>query len=103
MSEEKKVAKDQTPEVINRRTNLNRVIIDTPALLNMVKHCREVEAGAAHGYLMGVMQACKDGKDDGKSDENLVFQQDTLRVTQSIPKASKIQMHGGLFTTEVER
>jgi len=43
------------PEVQNRRTHLNRVIIDTPALLNMVKHCREVEAGAAQGYVMGVM------------------------------------------------
>jgi hypothetical protein len=36
-------------ENLNKRTELNRVIIDTPALLNMVKHCREVEAGMAQG------------------------------------------------------
>lgn len=40
----------------NVRTQLQRVIIDTPALLNMVKHCRESEALNAKGFLMGVLQ-----------------------------------------------
>jgi hypothetical protein len=38
---------------INKRTTLNRIILDTPALLNMVKHCRESDFNAI-GFLMGV-------------------------------------------------
>ena len=40
---------------VNQRTTLNRIILDTPALLNLVKHCRESDINA-HGLLMGVIQ-----------------------------------------------
>lgn len=70
----------------------------------MIKHCREVEAGAAQGYLMGVMQTGKEGKDiDGNVDENLIFNQDTLLVTQTIPKSSKANMQEWWATMEGER
>ena len=51
-------------------------MIDTPALLNLVKHCRDADwkAGAS-GMLMGVL------KDD-----------QTLFITQSMPEVSKTQM-----------
>ena len=39
---------------VNTRTELKRVILETPALLNMVKHCRESQG--AQGYLMGVTE-----------------------------------------------
>ena len=40
--------------VVNKRTTLNRIILDTPALLNMAKHCRESEV-YSQGFLMGVI------------------------------------------------
>ena len=40
------MAADKSSEV-NKRTPLTRVIIDTPALLNMVKHCRESDSMTA--------------------------------------------------------
>jgi hypothetical protein len=36
-----------------QRAHLHRVMIDTPALLNMVKHCREPNA---KGVVMGVLK-----------------------------------------------
>jgi hypothetical protein len=63
-------------EVKNVRTKLNRVIIDTPALLNMVKHCRETEGSNAQGYLMGVLQ-----KQEGET-------ADSLMITQTMPRAN---------------
>ena len=42
------------PEQINTRTELKRVILETPALLNMVKHCRE--SNNSQGFLMGVTE-----------------------------------------------
>lgn len=47
-------------------------MIETPALLNMVKHCCEF-GGFAQGYLMGVML----------EDES------TLHITQTIPKTTR--------------
>lgn len=64
---------------MNKRTILDRVIVDTPALLNMIKHCRE-QQGSAQGLLMGVVQP------------NVGQQTDSLLVTQTMPGASKIQM-----------
>ena len=94
MTEDTKNVESAPEFELSKRIDLNAVIIDTPALLNMVKHCREVEAGAAQGFLMGAMQTGKEGKDaEGKADENLVFNQDTLLVTQTIPKSGKAQMN----------
>lgn len=53
---------------VNQRTTLNRIILDTPALLNLVKHCRESDINA-HGLLMGVTQ------------ENIGQSTDSLLVT----------------------
>jgi hypothetical protein len=40
-----------------QRMNLHRVMIDTPALLNMVKHCREADIKTgARGQLKGVLK-----------------------------------------------
>jgi hypothetical protein len=41
----------------SKRMNIHRVEIDTPALLNMVKHCRgaDIKQGAK-GNLMGVLK-----------------------------------------------
>ena len=51
-------------------------MIDTTALLNMVKHCREADWRAGgQGMLMGVL------KDD-----------DTLMITQTMPEVNKAQM-----------
>ena len=44
-----------TANKVNQRTDLSRVVLDTPALLNMVKHCRESDINA-YGLLMGVTQ-----------------------------------------------
>jgi hypothetical protein len=64
---------------VNKRTCLDRVIIDTPALLNMIKHCRESDTNA-HGLIMGVTQ-----NNVGQSD-------DSLLVTQTLPKSGKSLM-----------
>lgn len=63
-------------EVKNVRTKLHRVIIDTPALLNMVKHCRETDAVNAQGILMGVLQ---------RQEGEIV---DSLMITQTMPRAN---------------
>ena len=65
--------------VVNKRTTLNRIILDTPALLNMVKHCRESET-KSQGLLMGVIQR--------QIGEPL----DSLLVTQTMPRSKKAQM-----------
>lgn len=45
------------------RVHLHRVEIDTPALLNMVKHCRDADVkSGAKGAVMGVL---KDSAQDG--------------------------------------
>ena len=74
----------------NRRTTLRRVVIETPALLNLVKHCRDAETSAAQGFLMGVTKQI-----EGESE-------DSLLVTQTMPKANKAQMAGLLKTLENE-
>ncbi|CDW81205.1 eukaryotic translation initiation factor 3 subunit h-like [Stylonychia lemnae] len=57
------------------RVHLHRVMIDTPALLNMVKHCRDADwRQGGQGNLMGVL------KDD------------TLMITQTMPEVNKSQM-----------
>ena len=61
----------------NKRTNLDRVVIDTPALLNMIKHCRESDNNA-HGLLMGVTS-----KGIGE---------DSLLVTQTMPDSNNKDM-----------
>jgi hypothetical protein len=64
---------------INKRTSLSRIIIDTPALLNMVKHCRESDTNAI-GLLMGVVE-----HQVGQTD-------DSLLVTQTMPRSNNVQM-----------
>ena len=62
--------------------HLHRVMIDTPALLNMVKHCREADVKTGgKGSIMGVL---KDSEADGHE----------LLITQTMPElvGSKIQM-----------
>ena len=76
-------------ENLNKRTDLKRVIIDTPALLNMVKHCREVEAGLAQGQLMGVMRQANQKTAEGNIDSENIFNDETLFVTQVLPKTTK--------------
>ena len=41
---------------VNKRSEIARVIVETPALLNLVKHCRDAESTATttSGFLMGV-------------------------------------------------
>jgi len=82
---------DNKPEAenLNKRTDLKRVIIDTPALLNMVKHCREVEAGLAQGQLMGVMRQANQKTAEGNIDSENIFNDETLFVTQVLPKTTK--------------
>ncbi len=76
----------------NKRTELRRIVIETPALLNLVKHCRDAQSTASttQGYLMGVtkMIDC----------ENV----NSLLVTQTMPKANKTQMASLLKTLENE-
>lgn len=62
------------------RTDIHRVVVDTPALLNMVKHCRETEVNS-QGFLMGVMQRA-----EGET-------VDSLLITQTMPMANKAQMN----------
>lgn len=82
---------DNKPEAenLNKRTDLKRVIIDTPALLNMVKHCREVEAGLAQGQLMGVMRQANQKTAEGNIDSENIFNDETLFVTQVLPRTTK--------------
>jgi hypothetical protein len=53
----------------NRRTELRRVVIETPALLNLVKHCRDADttATSTQGFLMGVTK-----KFEGEDDDSLL-------------------------------
>ena len=68
-------------ENLNKRTKLRRVVIETPALLNMVKHCRDADsASTTQGFLMGVTKIF-----EGESENSLL-------VTQTMPKANKTQM-----------
>lgn len=71
----------------NKRTNLDRVIIDTPALLNMIKHCRESDTNS-HGLLMGVTTK-------GTAD-------DSLLVTQTMPDGNNKDMQELLNAMEKE-
>ena len=73
MVEEKKVDIQ-----VNTRTELKRLIIETPALLNLVKHCRD--SPGAQGFLMGVTEKFESE------------QMDSLLVDQTMPKSSKAQM-----------
>lgn len=67
---------------------MRRVIIDTPALLNMVKHCRESTQDSI-GILMGVTE--KDA---------LQKEEDSLLITQTMPRANKAQMRDLLNNLE---
>ena len=79
-SEYKKACDDHGDDLkINKRTSLSRIIIDTPALLNMVKHCRESDTNAI-GLLMGVVE-----HQVGQTD-------DSLLVTQTMPRSNNVQM-----------
>lgn len=61
----------------NKRSELHRIIIDTPALLNMVKHCREGNSNSSQGFCMGVAQ--KEMTASGEVDN--------LFITQTMPEA----------------
>jgi len=76
----------------NTRTELRRVVIETPALLNLVKHCRDADtsATATQGFLMGVTKQI-----EGETENSLL-------VTQTMPKANKAQMAQLLKTLENE-
>ena len=74
----------------NRRTEIRRVVIETPALLNLVKHCRDESAATTTGFLMGVTKQI-----EGETDNSLL-------VTQTMPKANKAQMAQLLKTLENE-
>ncbi len=76
----------------NKRTQIVRVVVETPALLNLVKHCRDADSSVAstQGFLMGVTK-----KIDGEAE-------DSLLVTQTMPKANKAQMAMLLRTLENE-
>merc|ERR1712113_531895 len=56
----------------------------------MVKHCREVDV--AQGMLMGVMQGATSKDADGNIDENAIFNENTLLITQTIQKSNKNNM-----------
>lgn len=48
---------DSKKDAQSKRINIHRVEIDTPALLNMVKHCRDADIKlGAKGHLMGVLK-----------------------------------------------
>lgn len=83
---------DTTQASANKRTQLNRVVIDTPALLNMVKHCRESDS-AARGHLMGVLM----------KETDFDSQHDSLKVTQTMPHSSKQQMNELMQTLESDQ
>lgn len=68
------------------------MVIDTPALLNMVKHCRESD-NAARGHLMGVLER----ESDFESANN------SLKVTQTMPHSSKQQMTDLMQTLESDQ
>ena len=76
----------------NKRTELRRVVIETPALLNLVKHCRDAESLVTNtqGFLMGVTKQF-----EGESE-------DSLLVTQTMPRANKTEMAKLLKTLENE-
>lgn len=76
----------------NKRTELRRVVIETPALLNLVKHCRDAAsmATSTQGFLMGVTK-----RFEGENEESLL-------VTQTMPRANKAQMAMLLKTLENE-
>ena len=76
----------------NKRTEIRRVVIECPALLNLVKHCRDADssATATQGFLMGVVK-----KLEGETENSLL-------VTQTMPKANKAQMAQLLKTLENE-
>jgi hypothetical protein len=67
--------------ISNAHSDLNRIILDTPALLNLVKHCRESD-GNASGLLMGVLM----------KENNTDSEMNSLKVTQTMPHATNTQM-----------
>ena len=76
-------------EVVNARSALKRVILDTPALLSMVKHCREGQN--AQGFLMGVTE-----KDYGET-------MDSLHIDQTIAKSNKAKMSDLIATLDKDQ
>lgn len=77
----------------NRRTELLRVVVETPALLNLVKHCRDSDslASSTQGFLMGVTKPM-----EGETENSLL-------VTQTMAMANKTQMAQLLKTLENEK
>ena len=76
---EKTTPATETKALLNKRTTLHRIILDTPALLNMVRHCRESEYSAM-GALMGVTQ------------REIGDELDSLLITQTMPRSKRAQM-----------
>ena len=56
MSQKPNTDSTEQVKLANKYAPLKRIVLDTPVLLNMVKHCRESESSHAQGALMGVMQ-----------------------------------------------
>ena len=54
MDNKKEVA--SAADAIQNRVDLNKVVIDTPALLNMIKHCQDNRLKQTCGYILGVMK-----------------------------------------------
>lgn len=84
--QEAKDKEDAETSLVQKRIDLNKVVFDTPAMLNMVKHCQEnrdptvaqwANASDCRGHLMGVIK-----HDIGVGHNNLF-------ITQTQPVGSK--------------
>lgn len=62
---------------IQSRVPLSKVEIDTPALLNMIKHCQENGTNEARGHIMGVLKQ--------KINNRELFITETLPDTSILP------------------
>jgi len=54
----------EATSIVQRRVNIEKAVVDTPAILNMVKHCQDsrivgqpgVTVGGGRGLVMGVLK-----------------------------------------------
>jgi len=68
--------KEEQPTLAQQRVALNKVVIDTPSLLNMIKHCQDNKTTyQARGQIMGMLKS-----EIGETN---------LFVTQTLPEVNK--------------
>lgn len=91
MTDTKKNIKNTTQEpeevdILSQRVELNSVIVDTPSLLNMIKHCQDKKGRASVAFLLSGNKGVN-GSIIGNIKNNLGS--NNLYINHTIPDGNK--------------